>query len=133
MALAPQAAGQMVREVGLRYRRGGGQGSGGPARASGQDGSASRWADLGCLVVIGRTASGPEAGRESDPCGQPLNLSALAPWKLFDGLAHRRPGSFDLLDGPLARCPPASLLLIEHGVDGIGESVRARAEVVRVP
>ena len=35
-------------------------------------GPASRWADLGCLVVGGRTASAPGAGRESDRCGQSL-------------------------------------------------------------
>ena len=69
MALAPQAARRMVREVGLGYRRDGGHGGGGTARAGGQHGSASRWADLGCLVVVGRTASARGAGRERDRRG----------------------------------------------------------------
>ena len=53
-------------------------------------------------------------------------------WELLDGLAHRRPGPLDLLDGPLARCPPACLLVIEHSVDGVGQSVGARAKVMGI-
>ena len=135
MALAPQAAPRMVTEVGLGHGRSGGHGGRGTGRAGGRHGPASRWADLGCLVVVGRTASAPGAGRESYGDRQRLNRPSgrpLAGWKLLDGLAHRRPGPLDLLDGPLARRPSASLLLIERGIDGVGQSVGARSEVVRV-